>query len=65
MLDTEKPEVLEKDVVTDPAHVSDGQMLETPGNNASSHAKLKSRHLYMIAMGGKKKPLVAVEHPPR
>lgn len=32
-------------------NISDGQVLE--GNKAAAHGKLKSRHLYMIAMGGK------------
>lgn len=67
MSDLEKAGVLEKDIATDPANVSDGQMLEQASNNASSQANLKPRHLYMIAMGGKKKPssFVAVEHPIR
>lgn len=33
------------------ANVSDGQVLES--TKAAAHTKLKSRHLYMIAMGGK------------
>lgn len=66
MSDTDKAGVLEKDVATEPAKVSDGQVLETSGSNAGSHASLKSRHLYMIAMGGKKMPCsVAVGHPTR
>lgn len=55
MSDADKPGVLEKDAATEPDKVSDGQVLET-GSNAGSHTKLKSRHLYMIAMGGKKMP---------
>ena len=49
-------------MATAPANFSDGQMLEA--HTASSHDKLKSRHLYMIAMGGKRDILsFAIEHP--
>lgn len=51
MSDTEKTQVSEKDMATAPANVSNGQVLEA--RTAGSHDKLKSRHLYMIAMGGK------------
>lgn len=36
---------------TESANISDGQVLES--TKAAAHTKLKSRHLYMIAMGGK------------
>lgn len=41
----------EKTMGTESANVADGQVLE--GNKPAAHTKLKSRHLYMIAMGGK------------
>jgi amino acid permease len=64
MSDADKPEVLEKDAATEPDKVSDGQVLET-GSNAGSHTKLKSRHMYMIAMGGKTMPwsFAVEDHP--
>ena len=52
MSDADKTEVPEKDMTTESDKVSQGQVLET--GRAGSHSKLKSRHLYMIAMGGKK-----------
>jgi len=52
MSDADKTEVPEKDMTTESDKVSRGQVLET--GTAGSHSKLKSRHLYMIAMGGKK-----------
>ena len=36
---------------TESANVADGQVLD--GQKPPAHTKLKSRHLYMIAMGGK------------
>lgn len=42
----------EKEIMgNESTNISDGQVLE--GNKAAAHGKLKSRHLYMIAMGGK------------
>ena len=47
MLDDDKPDVSEKDVVGyESGEGSDGA--------AGSHSKLKSRHLYMIATGGRR-----------
>lgn len=37
------------------ADVSDGRVVETSATG--SHAYLKSRHLYMIAIGGKRRPV--------
>ncbi|KAJ5807963.1 proline permease PrnB [Penicillium riverlandense] len=50
MSDADKTQLPEKDMSTEPANISNGQVLETDA--AGSHSKLKSRHLYMIAMGG-------------
>lgn len=36
---------------TEPTNVANGQVWES---NKAAHTKLKSRHLYMIAMGGKR-----------
>ena len=55
--ETDEPAVSEKDTGTVPYNVSSGQMVET--KMAGSHSKLKSRHLYMIAMGGKKTPTLS------
>jgi hypothetical protein len=57
MSDTDKTQLPEKDMATEPANISNGQVLETDA--AGSHSKLKSRHLYMIAMGGKKDILIS------
>lgn len=51
MSDADKIQLPEKDMAAEPGNVSNGQVLETGA--AGSHSKLKSRHLYMIAMGGK------------
>ena len=48
MLDADKTRFPEKDMATEPPNFSDGEVLKT-----STADKLKSRHLYMIAMGGK------------
>ncbi|KAJ5601232.1 proline permease PrnB [Penicillium lagena] len=50
MSNADKTQLPEKDMATELANISNGQVLETGA--ASSHSKLKSRHLYMIAMGG-------------
>lgn len=50
MSDTNKADMAEKEM-SRPATVSNGQTLET--STAGSHAKIKPRQLYMIAMGGK------------
>ena len=47
MLDDDKPNVSEKDV----AGYESG---DAPDSAAGSHSKLKSRHLYMIATGGRR-----------
>lgn len=49
MEDTHKTRIRERDIATEP-NISNGQVLET--STTSSHTKLKSRHLYMIATEG-------------
>lgn len=53
MSDSSKTDMAEKQMASDPAsHVADGQTLVT--STSGAHTKIKPRHLYMIAMGGKR-----------